>query len=111
MATVDQQLKKGVLEILVLCIIEEQDVYGYELIKTLEERSDGYFVLKEGSLYPVMYRLEDKGYIESYRKETEGKRGVPRKYYRITDNGRDNLKEILVTWKQFRDTVDVVLKL
>lgn len=72
----NQQLKKGVLEILVLDIIQEQDVYGYELLKKLDENSVGLFALKEGSLYPIMYRLEDKGHIASYRQESKGKRGV-----------------------------------
>ncbi len=109
MAAVDQQLRKGVLEILVLKVIASGDVYGYELIKQLETVSGGYFTLKEGSLYPVMYRLEDKGFIESYRKETEGKRGVPRKYYTITDSGTSNLRDMLKMWQQFKETVEVVL--
>lgn len=109
MSRLNQQLKKGVFEILVLKIINQEDVYGYELIKTLENDSNGYFVLKEGSLYPIMYRLEDKGYIESYRKDAEGKRSVPRKYYRITEDGRYALEEMLGEWEEFSHIVQTML--
>lgn len=105
----NQQLKKGVLEILVLDIIQEQDVYGYELLKKLDRNSQGLFVLKEGSLYPIMYRLEDKGYIMSYRQESEGKRGVSRKYYRITEQGHRELEIMKKEWQLFDETVNRML--
>ena len=109
MSVLNQQLKKGVLEILVLRTISHEDVYGYELLKKLEQNSDGYFILKEGSLYPIMYRLEDKGMIESYRKEVEGKRGVPRKYYRITEQGIISLEEMQGAWHDFQKVVSSML--
>lgn len=102
MSKLNQQLKKGALEILILRVIERSDVYGYELIKTLEENSDGYFTLKEGSLYPILYRLEDKGFIESYKKSFEGERKIPRKYYKITQVGREALDEMIDTWHEFK---------
>lgn len=109
MSSLNQQLKKGVLEILVLNTISEVDVYGYELLKKLEDSSNGYFKLKEGSLYPIMYRLEDKELIKSYRKEIEGKRGVPRKYYTITENGKRELKDMITEWCEFDDIVSKML--
>lgn len=109
MSILNQQLKKGVLEILVLNIISEEDIYGYELIKKLNSYSNGFFVLKEGSLYPIMYRLEDKGLITSYRKEYKGERKVPRKYYRITDEGKNTLKSMRESWNEFTDIVSTML--
>ncbi|MCL6460059.1 MAG: PadR family transcriptional regulator, partial [Gorillibacterium sp.] len=78
------QLKKGVLEILVLHLLRGSDMYGYQLINELDERSGSYFKMKEGTLYPVLYRLEDAGYIMNYWEPESEKRGVRRKYYRIT---------------------------
>ena len=88
MKDIEKQLRKGVLDILILKLISEKDMYGYELMKELDERSHGYYKLKEGSLYPVLYRLEDALLVENYRLEETGKRSVPRKYYRITDQGK-----------------------
>lgn len=105
----NQQLKKGALEILVLRVISNADVYGYELIKSLEESSRGYFSLKEGSLYPILYRLEDKGYIASYKKSFEGQRKVPRKYYKITSEGMVALSEMIDSWTEFRNHMDEMI--
>jgi len=109
MSGINQQLKKGALEIIVLSTVERGDVYGYELIKDMERRSEGYFTLKEGSLYPIMYRLEDKGYIESYKKSFEGERKVPRKYYRITEAGRLALNEMVEAWNEFNLQVNSMI--
>lgn len=106
----NQQLKKGVLEILVLKLISNKDLYGYELLKRLNESSRGMFALKEGSLYPVMYRLEDKGYILPYRKETGEGRAVPRKYYKITPEGIKELDNMIESWKTFSATVNTLLR-
>ena len=80
-------------------IIGDGDAYGYDLIKRMEQSSDGYYSLKEGSLYPILYRLEDKGLIESYSQTFEGERKVARKYYRITQEGNRMLEEMLDEWK------------
>lgn len=88
------QLKKGVLEILVLHLLRRSDLYGYQLIQELEGRSGGFFKMKEGTLYPVLYRLEDSGHVMSYWEEDSGKRGVRRKYYRITDSGKQKGMEL-----------------
>ena len=59
-------------------------MYGYEMIQIMEDKSGGYFKLKEGSLYPILHRLEDEELIESYWNKDPVKRTVPRKYYKIT---------------------------
>lgn len=87
MNEVGKQLKKGVIEILILELLSETRMYGYQLIQELDARSSGAFRMKEGTLYPVLYRLEDSGYIESCWEQENEKRGVPRKYYKITSEG------------------------
>lgn len=110
MNILNQQLKKGVLEIVVLKIISEDDVYGYDLIKKMELASQGYYSIKEGSLYPILYRLEDKKYIQSYSKAFAGERRVPRKYYKITDTGKVALMELLEEWRAFKNITSIILE-
>lgn len=109
MADIDNQLKKGVLTILVLRLINSKDMYGYELIQLLDDYSSGYYKLKEGSLYPVLYRLEDNGWIESYMVTSSQERRVPRKYYKITESGREELQDQLNSWRNFYDITNKVL--
>lgn len=100
-----QQLKKGVLEMLVLEIICEKTTYGYELMATLKTRSDELFSLKEGTLYPILYRLEDEGMIESAWSQGEGKI-APKKMYSATEKGRQERLRRLQVWKNFSSTVN-----
>ena len=92
MEEISRQLKKGVLDILLLKLLEKQPLYGYELMSLLDRESEGYFALKEGTLYPVLYRLEDAGYVTSFWEKEQTRRGAQRKYYAITDSGRAHLK-------------------
>ncbi len=107
MNEVGKQLKKGVIEILILSLLSREKMYGYQLIQELDSRSNGVFRMKEGTLYPVLYRLEDSGYIESCWEQDNDKRGVPRKYYMITDEGH----EALVMMKQELETLFYAIKL
>lgn len=100
----EQQMKKGVLELLVLKQLEKEEKYGYQLISQLREKSDGLFVLKEGTLYPVLYRLEDDGYVKSHWSKPKEKE-ISRKYYGITADGRQAFKELLVLWNSFSKQV------
>ncbi|MCH4886328.1 helix-turn-helix transcriptional regulator [Acidaminobacter sp. JC074] len=86
---IEQQLKKGLLEIATLSLLEHEDMYGYEIMSQIEYHSNNVFVLKEGTLYPILYRLEDQGLIESYWKAGDQQRAKPRKYYKITPEGLD----------------------
>lgn len=101
MDKLNKQLKKGILEIVILKLISKREMYGYEIIKYLEEESNKYYSLKEGSLYPILYRLEDKKLIESFRKDYMEERKIPRKYYRITTLGIAELKQYLDIWNDF----------
>lgn len=105
----EAQLKKGSLEIIVLQCLAEQDCYGYQLISELERRSNGYYALREGSLYPVLYRLESKGYVEHYQKVYAGERKIPRKYYKITNQGAKVLSEMRRVWEEYRNATDQAL--
>lgn len=104
------QFKKGVLEMVVLDLISKEDLYGYDIIRTLEQESHGIFTLKEGSLYPLLYRLEDKGYIASYLSDYGTERKVPRKYYQITPSGKIAHRELLDDWSAFQDIVNHLIK-
>ena len=95
-----QQLKKGVLEMLVLELLCRKPAYGYELLTMLKEHSHGMFALKEGTLYPILYRLEDDGLIRSVWKQGEG-RSTPKKVYLPTELGVQENKSRKLLWKQF----------
>lgn len=92
--TVSKQLKKGVIEVLILKLLSNSNMYGYQIIQELDEKSSGVFKMKEGTLYPILYRLEDGNLIESYWEQEQEKRRVPRKYYRITNTGSAELKNM-----------------
>lgn len=95
----ERQMKKGVLDMLVLKLLRKEPQYGYQLILEMKEKSGGTFLLKEGTLYPILYRLEDEGFVESKWSEPEGKQ-VARKYYVITEQGKTALEEITAIWEQ-----------
>lgn len=102
-----QQMKKGVLDMIVLRYVAEKDTYGYELLQKLEREGDGFFDLKEGTLYPVLYRLEDSGLIGSFW-GTETGRSAPKKYYRITEQGRKTYEEYWNVWREFSACVNQI---
>lgn len=106
----EQQVKKGVLEMLVLRLLSEGEKYGYQLISELRERSQGMFLLKEGTLYPILYRMEDDGLVVSRWSEPKGKE-VSKKYYRLAEEGRDTLAELEGLWEAFSRTVDGILEM
>ncbi len=110
--TRDRELKKGTLEMLLLRILSEGKAYGYDLVSQLTDRSGGTFGIKEGTLYPVLYRLQDRGLIEAEwsQPEERAQRGVPRKYYRLTESGATRLTELEESWRQFVAAVESVLE-
>ena len=76
----DKNLVGGSTMLMLLSLLEEKDCYGYEIIKELKERSQNVFPFKEGTLYPVLHKMENLGYVKSYRAQAEN--GKERKYYR-----------------------------
>ena len=109
-----RQLKKGALEMLVLALLAEQPSHGYELLLRLKERSGGELALKEGTLYPILYRLEDSGAITAGWQTPGGAaqgsanpyRAVPRKVYTVTSAGRAALAAQVKIWRGFAATVE-----
>ena len=94
---------------LVLKLLEKDEKYGYQIISELKEKSNQRFLLKEGTLYPILYRLEDDGLAESRWSETKGK-NVPRKYYAITENGKAALQEIEKLWKEICRSAAMIME-
>ncbi len=106
--TIDRELKRGTLEMILLKLLSERQMYGYELVSTLEQRGGELFQLKEGTLYPVLYRLENDGFIEARWETLE--RGVPRKYYRLTKTGAKELQALMDDWRNFVAIVNQLLE-
>lgn len=103
---VNKQMIKGSTETLILTLLQERPLYGYELIKELHRQSEGVFNLKEGTLYPILHAMEIEGWVESYWMEVEGRK---RKYYSIRDKGMEALQSKRAEWNMFRRAVDRVL--
>ena len=104
---IDKGLIGGSTVLLVLSLINEQDRYGYEIIKELEMRSKETFKFKEGTLYPVLHKLENNSFVKSYM--AEGDTGRKRKYYKITAKGQKQLVEEKKKWEVFSLSVNMVL--
>ena len=104
---IDRGLIGGSTVLMLLALLENGDRYGYEIIKELKERSDSTFEFKEGTLYPVLHRMEGAGLVKSYRKEAEN--GKSRKYYSITSGGIKRLAEERRQWQEFTTAVNKVV--
>lgn len=105
---IDKSLVSGSMAMMILKLLSEKDMYGYEMIDTLRKRSENVFELKAGTLYPLLHSLEDKQYLVSYEQEAVGK---VRKYYQITKNGRKHLEEKKNQWQEYSRAVMSVLAL
>lgn len=103
-----QQMKKGALELLVLALVCRRPAYGYELLNRLAKLSGGLFTAKEGTLYPILYRLEDAGLIKAEWQQGEG-RTAPKKVYTATQEGRDELEQRRTFWNRFYQAVNGTL--
>lgn len=104
---VDKSLVSGSTAMLLLKLLSEKDMYGYEMIETLRERSQNVFELKAGTLYPLLHSMEAKELLSVYEKEVGGK---VRKYYSITKQGRKAQAEKQDEWKTYAQTVLSVLE-
>ncbi len=103
---VDKTLSSGSTPMLLLKLLSEKDMYGYEMIETLRQRSQNVFEMKAGTLYPLLHSLEEKKLLTTYEREVSGK---VRKYYRITRAGRRALKQREEEWNQYVSAVRGVL--
>lgn len=103
---IDKTLISGSMTLLLLKLLSEKDMYGYEMIDTLRKRSENVFELKAGTLYPLLHGLENKGLLTAYEDEVSGK---VRKYYSITKEGGKLLAKKEKEWKEYAGAVSSVL--
>ena len=103
---ISRELLKGSTNMLVLSLLENEDMYGYQMIKKLKEKSQNIFEFQEGTLYPILHNLEERNYICSYWDDTGSKK---RKYYSITKEGKKHLKEKKQEWQTFSSGVNQVV--
>lgn len=103
---ISKELLKGSTKMLILEMVKDENMYGYQMIKKLKEKSNNVFEFKEGTLYPILHSLEEEGLILSYWDDTTGKK---RKYYAITTKGKKSLKEKNEEWKIFSESVNRVI--
>jgi PadR family transcriptional regulator, regulatory protein PadR len=100
----DRELKKGSAELLILSLIEHRPRHGYEINKLIEERSDGILKFNVASFYPLLYRLEKRGFISGRWVEKAGQRR--RRYYQLTAQGKAILKEQRSSWADFVNAIN-----
>jgi PadR family transcriptional regulator, regulatory protein PadR len=105
---IERELKRGSLELIVLHLLGPGEAYGYEIVSKLTAETNGALEVTDGTLYPVLYRLERGGFV-SVRWETP-ERGVPRKYYRLTDAGRNELERLTHEWTTFAKAMTRLLR-
>ena len=103
---ISKELVKGSTATLVLSVLKGKDMYGYIIIKELQKRSEDVFVLKEGTLYPILHALEKEGYLESYWEEFDNRK---RKYYHLTRKGEKQLDAKKEEWQVYSKSVGKVL--
>ena len=95
----ERELKRGTIELIALHLLAQDEAYGYEIVTKLTEQTNGALEVTDGTLYPVLYRLERDGFV-AIRWETPA-RGVPRKYYHLTPAGQKELASLRREWLTF----------
>jgi PadR family transcriptional regulator, regulatory protein PadR len=98
------QLKKGILELCVLAVLDKKDCYGYELVNDISKDIE----ISDGTIYPLLRRLNQEGYFTTYLQESQ--EGPPRKYYKLTELGKTTKEELLNEWLHFVKGVNSILK-
>ncbi len=102
----DREVKRGSAEMLILALVEDRPRHGYEIAKLIEQRSEGVLQFHVASLYPLLYRLEERGLIQGHWVEKPSQRR--RRFYKLTAAGREILKQHRRTWKEFFAALDRV---
>ncbi|MBU5483605.1 PadR family transcriptional regulator [Clostridium sp. MSJ-11] len=101
----DKEILKGSIDILILLLVQKQDTYGYEIAKNIKEKSNGLYIMGEGTLYPALKRLEEKELIQSYwQNYTPSNK---RKYYKITPKGKETLMTKLLEWDKITSLIKI----
>ncbi|WP_325200231.1 PadR family transcriptional regulator [Oscillibacter sp.] len=104
----EKSLVSGSMSLLVLKLLEDGDLYGYQMITELRQRSEDAFRLKAGTLYPLLHSLEEKGLVTAYERTAES--GKARRYYHLTKQGQSALREKESAWNAYTRAVGRVLK-
>ncbi len=99
--------KRGTVDLVVLSVLTEKDMYGYEIVKAVKDKSDGNYEIPLGTLYPVLYRFIENGYL-SDRDEIVSKR--LRKYYHLEEKGKEYYKALLEEYKKISQGVNLITK-
>lgn len=107
-AAIDRQFVKGGATTVILSLLDESPMHGYELIRTIRERTEGIFEFGDGTIYPLLYALRDKGLVKAESEITGG--GRLRKIYRLTPAGRAALKQHRSDWRVFARGMMLALK-
>ena len=98
------QLKKGVLEMVVLSKIEENDTYGYDIYQEINKNMG----ISESTIYPILRKLTKEGLCDTYLRESSG--GPPRKYFKISSRGKAKLQDLKYDWKKFERVVNIMIR-
>jgi PadR family transcriptional regulator PadR len=100
-ANIGKEMRRGILSVLLLWILKRKGtpMYGYEIIQTIDRTTKGNWVPKAGTIYPILRRLENKGYVRSEWSSSKST-GPSRRYYRITPEGKEAARKIFVEWKR-----------
>jgi PadR family transcriptional regulator PadR len=95
----DKEILKGYIDIIVLSVLQNHDMYGYEIAKKIKEKSKEEFEMKEATLYVSLKRLEKKNYLKGYWNDDKGSGGGRRRYYTITDEGKNYFSVKVKEWR------------
>ncbi len=102
-----QEMLKGNTETLLLALLEDEAMYGYQIVKEVDKRSSGYLAFKEGTLYPALHRLEKAKLIDGRWENTPN--NVRRRYYLITAKGQQALADRLTEWQHFSNAMNSIM--
>lgn len=100
-------MKKATIEMLLLRLLSEGDMYGYQLTQEFKKRSAGIYTILEGSMYPILYRLTEQNYISSYERKV-GKRQI-RVYYHLNEEGKVYLEKLVSSYHEFSNVIEFLL--
>ena len=104
---IQDNLKRGTIEMVLLNLLEQEDKYGYQLSQDLEQQSDGEYQLNEATMYPTLYRLKKNGYLEERKVQVVGKRF--RVYYHLTESGKKYLEDTKTQYFNMCASIEKVL--
>ncbi len=109
MSGLDFKVKQGSSEVIILTLLSQREMHGYEIGKQIEELSDGVLRFEMASLYPALYRMLKKGWLEAYWETSPA--GRKRRYYRLTKNGRRQIRPLRKSWRQFLEALNRIARL